>query len=40
MLLPHLGSATRETRAIMAKLALDNCLAVLRGEEALTPIGG
>ena len=39
MLLPHLGSATRETRAVMAKLALDNCLEVLAGRPALTPIG-
>ncbi len=32
VLLPHLGSATRETRRAMAQLALDNCAAVLRGE--------
>ena len=31
VLLPHLGSATRETRAAMANLAVDNILAVLSG---------
>ncbi|MCB9630158.1 MAG: D-glycerate dehydrogenase [Sandaracinaceae bacterium] len=39
MLLPHLGSATTETRAVMAELALANCLAVLAGEQPKTPIG-
>ena len=38
MLLPHLGSATEETRATMAELALENCVRVLAGEPALTPI--
>lgn len=38
MLLPHLGSATRETRVAMADLAVDNVLAVLAGRPALTPI--
>jgi len=38
MLLPHLGSATTETRAVMAELALANCLAVLAGEAPKTPI--
>ena len=39
VLLPHLGSATRETRAAMADLAVDNVLAVLAGQRALTPVG-
>jgi len=30
--LPHIGSATRETRLAMLNLAIDNLLAVLRGE--------
>lgn len=38
VLLPHLGSATFETRSAMASLAAANTLAVLRGEPALTPI--
>ncbi len=38
MLLPHLGSATTETRAVMAELALANCLAVLAGQPPKTPI--
>ncbi len=38
VLLPHLGSATTETRTAMATLAADNCLRVLRGEEAVTPV--
>jgi lactate dehydrogenase-like 2-hydroxyacid dehydrogenase len=38
MLLPHLGSATTETRAVMAELALANCVAVLSGEAPKTPI--
>jgi glyoxylate reductase len=38
VLLPHLGSATTETRAAMASLAADNVLAVLRGEAPLTPV--
>ena len=36
---PHLGSATVETRTAMAVLAADNTLAVLRGEQPPTPIG-
>jgi glyoxylate reductase len=39
LLSPHLGSATRETRTAMADLAIDNVLAVLSGQPALTPIG-
>jgi glyoxylate reductase len=38
MLVPHLGSATRETRTKMAQLAVNNCLNVLTGEPPLTPI--
>ena len=38
-LAPHLGSATWETRTAMAELAAHNVLAVLRGEEPLTPVG-
>ncbi|MBT8163647.1 MULTISPECIES: D-glycerate dehydrogenase [Arthrobacter] len=38
-LVPHLGSATVETRTAMAMLAADNTLAVLRGEQPPTPIG-
>ena len=39
VLLPHVGSATVETRTAMADLAADNVLAVLAGEEPLTPVG-
>jgi lactate dehydrogenase-like 2-hydroxyacid dehydrogenase len=39
VLVPHLGSATVETRAAMADLAVRNVVAVLRGEPALTPVG-
>ncbi len=38
VLLPHLGSATTETRRDMATLAADNCLRVLRGQAPLTPV--
>jgi glyoxylate reductase len=37
-LVPHLGSATIETRTAMATLAAENALAVLRGEQPPTPI--
>ena len=36
--LPHLGSATVETRLTMARLAADNILAVLQGRPPLTPV--
>jgi glyoxylate reductase len=39
VLIPHLGSATVETRTAMATLATSNANAILRGEPALTPIG-
>jgi glyoxylate reductase len=38
VLLPHLGSATVETRTAMALLAARNAAAVLAGEPALTPV--
>ena len=40
LLVPHLGSATRETRTAMAELAVRNVLAVLDGDEPLTPVLG
>ncbi len=39
MLIPHLGSATIETRTAMGVLAASNAVAVLAGEPPLTPIG-
>lgn len=39
VLIPHLGSATVETRTAMATLAASNALAVVAGEPAPTPIG-
>lgn len=39
-LVPHLGSATVETRTAMAVLAATNTLAVLGGEQPPTPING
>ena len=38
VLLPHLGSATVETRTAMATAAARNVLAVLRGDPAISPI--
>ncbi len=38
VLLPHLGSATVETRTAMAVLAARNVAAILAGEPALTPV--
>jgi glyoxylate reductase len=38
VLVPHLGSATRETRTAMADLAVRNVLAVLNGQPPLTPV--
>ncbi|HEY8536431.1 MAG TPA: D-glycerate dehydrogenase, partial [Vicinamibacterales bacterium] len=38
LLVPHLGSATRETRTAMAELAVDNVIAVLNGRPPLTPV--
>ena len=38
VLIPHLGSATIETRTAMAVVAAENALAVLRGERPPTPV--
>jgi glyoxylate reductase len=38
VLLPHLGSATRETRRKMAQMALGDACRVLRGETPLNPV--
>ena len=38
VLVPHVGSATRETRTAMADLAVSNVLAVLAGKSPLTPV--
>ena len=38
VLLPHIGSATYETRRRMAAIALDNVRAVLNGSSPLTPV--
>lgn len=39
VLLPHLGSATFETRDSMAELAAKNVINVLAGKRAVTPVG-
>ena len=38
LLVPHLGSATTETRTAMADLAAENVIAVLGGRPAITPV--
>jgi lactate dehydrogenase-like 2-hydroxyacid dehydrogenase len=38
LLLPHIGSATQETRAAMAQLMLDNLRSYFRSGRALTPV--
>jgi glyoxylate reductase len=38
VLLPHLGSATIETRTAMGVLAAKNAIAVLKGEQPPTPV--
>ncbi len=38
VLLPHLGSATTETRIAMGQLALDNIIAWAEGRDLLTPV--
>lgn len=38
ILMPHVGSATVESRDAMSKLAAENIVAVLKGEEPLTPV--
>ena len=40
VLLPHVGSATVETRTAMADLAVTNVLTVLAGDDPVTPVGG
>jgi len=37
-LAPHIASASNETRIAMASLAVRNCLAVVEGKPALTPV--
>lgn len=37
-LLPHIGSASHATRERMASIAVDNCLAGLRGEPLPFPV--
>ena len=39
VLIPHLGSATIETRSAMAELAARNAVEVLAGRAAITPVG-
>ncbi len=39
VLIPHLGSATTETRNAMAVLAADNAVAIVNGRAPLTPVG-
>jgi lactate dehydrogenase-like 2-hydroxyacid dehydrogenase len=38
VLLPHIGSATEETRRKMATIALANVQCVLAGKPPLTPV--
>jgi glyoxylate reductase len=38
VLAPHIASASRDTRVAMATLAVRNCLAVLDGKPAITPV--
>jgi glyoxylate reductase len=38
VIVPHIGSATLETRTAMAQLAVDNCIAILHGKPPLTPV--
>jgi glyoxylate reductase len=38
VLIPHLGSATTETRGAMARLAADNVVEVLAGRPPITPV--
>jgi glyoxylate reductase len=38
LLVPHLGSATVETRTAMAQLAVDNCVNILYRRKPLTPV--
>ncbi|HEY6906774.1 MAG TPA: D-glycerate dehydrogenase [Ignavibacteriaceae bacterium] len=38
VLLPHLGSATEDSRGNMARLAAENVIAVLKGNSPITPV--
>jgi glyoxylate reductase len=38
LLIPHLASATTETRTAMADLAVSNAIAVMNGQPAITPV--
>jgi len=38
VLTPHIGSASEETRRALARIAVDNVLAVLAGDPPLTPV--
>jgi glyoxylate reductase len=38
LLIPHLASATTETRTAMADLAVSNAIAVLNGQAPITPV--
>jgi lactate dehydrogenase-like 2-hydroxyacid dehydrogenase len=38
VLAPHIASASLDTRLAMAKLAVQNCVAVLQGKPAITPV--
>ena len=38
VLAPHIASASRDTRIAMATLAVRNCVAVLEGKPAITPV--
>ena len=38
VLLPHIGSATAETRAQMGRLVISNILAHFEGQPLLTPV--
>jgi len=39
VMLPHLGSATVETRDAMAMLAANNAVAIANNRAPLTPVG-
>lgn len=38
VLLPHIGSATIDTRSAMAQLVADNAIAIIKGEKPPTPV--
>jgi len=40
VLMPHVGSATRETRRAMGQLVLDNLASFMAGRGLLSPITG